>query len=62
MYLLLPLVKGHLSNVATIFWQTGWPYYRGLLYIILRYSTMEGGGNLHLQYGIPVSRSHKRRQ
>ena len=22
----LPLTKGHLSNVATIFWQIGWPY------------------------------------
>ncbi len=28
MYLLLPLTKGHLSNVATISWQIGWPYYR----------------------------------
>ncbi len=26
MYLLVPLTKGHLSNVATIFWQIGWPY------------------------------------
>ncbi len=24
-HLLLPLAKGHLSNVATISWQTGWP-------------------------------------
>ncbi len=22
----LPLTKGHLSNVATISWQIGWPY------------------------------------
>ena len=26
MYSLLPLTKGHLSNVATISWQIGWPY------------------------------------
>ncbi len=26
MYLLLPLTKGHLSNVATISWQIGWHY------------------------------------
>ena len=26
MYLLLPLAKGHLSNVATISCQIGWPY------------------------------------
>ncbi len=25
-HLLLPLAKGHLSNVATISWQVGWPY------------------------------------
>ncbi len=25
-HLLLCLAKGHLSNVATICWQIGWPY------------------------------------
>ena len=29
MHLLLPLAKGHLSNVTTISWQIGWPYQRG---------------------------------
>ncbi len=27
MHLLLPLTKGHLSYVATICWQIGWPHY-----------------------------------
>ncbi len=29
MYLLFPLTKGHLSNLATVSWQIGWPYNRG---------------------------------
>ncbi len=34
MHLLLPLAKGHLSNVATISWQLGRPViWGGLLYI-----------------------------
>ena len=28
-HLLFPLAKGHLSNMATISWQIGWPYYMG---------------------------------
>ncbi len=28
---LLPLAKGHLSNVATMSGQTGWSYYRGII-------------------------------
>ncbi len=37
MHLLLPIAKGHLSNVATISWQIGWPYSRGTA--VLKYST-----------------------
>ncbi len=29
MHLILPLTKGHLSNMTTISWQIGWPYKRG---------------------------------
>ncbi len=28
MHLLLPLPKGHVPNMATISWHTGWPYWR----------------------------------
>ena len=27
--LVIPLIKGHLSNVAIISWQTAWPYQSG---------------------------------
>ncbi len=30
MHFSLPLAKGHLSNKATISWQIGWPYYKGI--------------------------------
>ncbi len=36
-YLLLPLTKGHLPNMATISWQIGWPYWGGGDYCMVKF-------------------------
>ena len=43
MNLLLPLTKGHLSNVATIVWQIEWPYQRETAVLTFRFGVKESG-------------------
>ncbi len=39
--ILVPLTKGHLSNVATLSWLIGWPYYGGTTVLIVLDNLLE---------------------
>ncbi len=48
MYLLLPLIEGHLPNVAIISWQIVWPYWIGNTVSVVIRCLGTGGSDANL--------------